>query len=113
MDDRIYATDAEKLAVATAEALKGQAEGGIPIGAALFDEEGRLLGRVLLRQQTGEDAGERVAAAAGGHTGVASAVEIGCAAGHGDKRAVSFEHDDDAELFGCLSGAAEAGEIVG
>ena len=44
MDDRIYATDAEKLAVATQEALKGLEEGGIPIGAALFDEVGRLLG---------------------------------------------------------------------
>jgi cytosine/creatinine deaminase len=42
--DRVYATDAEKLAVATAEALAGLAEGGIPIGAALFDEDGRLLG---------------------------------------------------------------------
>jgi creatinine deaminase len=39
-----YTTDAEKLAVATAEALKGLSEGGIPIGAALFDEDGRLLG---------------------------------------------------------------------
>jgi len=43
-DDRVYATDAEKLAVATQEALTGLAEGGIPIGAALFDEHGRLLG---------------------------------------------------------------------
>ena len=43
-DERIYGTDAEKLAVATAEALKGLEEGGIPIGAALFDEAGRLLG---------------------------------------------------------------------
>jgi len=44
-DDRIYATDAEKLAVATAEARRGAEAGGIPIGAALFDAEGRLLGR--------------------------------------------------------------------
>ena len=43
-EDRVYATDAEKLAVATAEALKGLEEGGIPIGAALFDHDGRLLG---------------------------------------------------------------------
>jgi creatinine deaminase len=43
-DDTIYSTDAEKLAVATQEALTGLAEGGIPIGAALFDEDGRLLG---------------------------------------------------------------------
>jgi cytosine deaminase len=43
-DDTIYATDAEKLAVATQEALTGLSEGGIPIGAALFDEDGRLLG---------------------------------------------------------------------
>jgi cytosine deaminase len=32
------------LAVAIAEAKAGLAEGGIPIGAALFDQEGRLLG---------------------------------------------------------------------
>jgi cytosine deaminase len=43
-DDTVYATDAEMLAVATQEALTGLAEGGIPIGAALFDEDGRLLG---------------------------------------------------------------------
>jgi cytosine/creatinine deaminase len=32
------------LAVALAEARKGLAEGGIPIGAAIFDGEGRLIG---------------------------------------------------------------------
>lgn len=32
------------LAVALAEARKGLAEGGIPIGAAIFDAEGRLMG---------------------------------------------------------------------
>jgi cytosine/creatinine deaminase len=32
------------LAVALAEARKGLAEGGIPIGAAIFDAEGRLVG---------------------------------------------------------------------
>jgi cytosine/creatinine deaminase len=32
------------LAVALAEARNGLAEGGIPIGAAIFDSEGRLLG---------------------------------------------------------------------
>jgi cytosine deaminase len=40
----LYPTDADKMGVAIAEARKGGAEGGIPIGAALFDEEGRLLG---------------------------------------------------------------------
>ncbi|HAM26127.1 MAG TPA: tRNA-specific adenosine deaminase [Microbacteriaceae bacterium] len=40
----IYATDAEKLAVARAEAERGAAEGGIPIGAALFASDGTLLG---------------------------------------------------------------------
>lgn len=43
-DEKLYVTDAEKLSVATAEARKGLGEGGIPIGAALFDAEGRLLG---------------------------------------------------------------------
>jgi cytosine/creatinine deaminase len=33
------------LAVALAEARKGLAEGGIPIGAAIFDSSARLLGR--------------------------------------------------------------------
>lgn len=32
------------LAVALGEAKKGLAEGGIPIGAAIFDETGRLIG---------------------------------------------------------------------
>ena len=32
------------LAVAIAEARKGLAEGGIPIGAAIFDESGKLIG---------------------------------------------------------------------
>ena len=41
---QIFATDEEKLQVAIAEAHLGFSEGGIPIGAALFDEEGRLLG---------------------------------------------------------------------
>jgi creatinine deaminase len=40
----IYETDADKLAVAQAEAEKGAAEGGIPIGAALFRSAGELLG---------------------------------------------------------------------
>ncbi len=41
---QIFATDEEKLSVAIAEAHLGLAEGGIPIGAALFDENGALLG---------------------------------------------------------------------
>lgn len=40
----VYATDEEKLEVARWEALEGRAEGGIPIGAALFDQDDRLLG---------------------------------------------------------------------
>ena len=37
-------TYAEMLAVALAEAQKGLAEGGLPIGAAIFDASGRLIG---------------------------------------------------------------------
>jgi len=33
------------LSVALAEARTGQAEGGIPIGAAIFDESGKLIGK--------------------------------------------------------------------
>jgi cytosine deaminase len=40
----VFASDAEKLAVAAAEAGLGAAEGGIPIGAALFSADGTLLG---------------------------------------------------------------------
>ena len=43
-DDRRYVTDEEKLAVAAEQARIGAREGGIPIGAALFDRDGRLLG---------------------------------------------------------------------
>jgi cytosine/creatinine deaminase len=39
-----YRTDADKLEVAIAEARRGLASGGIPIGAALFGPDGRLLG---------------------------------------------------------------------
>jgi len=42
MNPEIY--DQSLLAVAVAEARKGLAEGGIPIGAAIFDAGGRLLG---------------------------------------------------------------------
>jgi cytosine deaminase len=35
----------EMLKIAIEEARQGLAEGGIPIGAALFDKEGKLLGR--------------------------------------------------------------------
>ncbi|HAR68073.1 MAG TPA: hypothetical protein DCR55_18005, partial [Lentisphaeria bacterium] len=38
-------TDLEMLDVAIEQAEEGLAEGGIPIGAALFDRHGRLLGR--------------------------------------------------------------------
>lgn len=41
MKSEIYA---DMLAAALAEARKGLAEGGIPIGAAIFDDEGHLLG---------------------------------------------------------------------
>lgn len=45
MADALYETDAAMLAVAVEEARAGLAEGGIPIGAALFTRDGRLLGR--------------------------------------------------------------------
>ena len=52
---QIFAPDEEKLQVAIAEAHLGLSEGGIPIGAALFDEEGRLLGSGhTLRVQEGD-----------------------------------------------------------
>lgn len=41
---RRYASDAEKLAVAADQARIGGQEGGVPVGAALFDADGRLLG---------------------------------------------------------------------
>ena len=44
MTDRRYVTDGEKLAVAAEQARTGLAEGGVPVGAALFDEGDRLLG---------------------------------------------------------------------
>jgi cytosine deaminase len=37
--------DQQMLAIALEEARRGLSEGGIPVGAALFDAEGRLLGR--------------------------------------------------------------------
>jgi cytosine deaminase len=52
----IYATDAEKLAVAIAEAERGSSEGGIPIGAALFAADGTLLGSGHNRRVQDDDA---------------------------------------------------------
>jgi cytosine deaminase len=42
--DEVRVTDEAMLEVALGEARAGLAEGGIPIGAAVFDAEGRLLG---------------------------------------------------------------------
>ena len=47
--------DAELLAVALEEARTGLAEGGIPIGAALFDADGTLLGRGHNRRVQDDD----------------------------------------------------------
>ncbi|MBB4684521.1 nucleoside deaminase [Amycolatopsis jiangsuensis] len=43
------------LAVAREEAELGRAEGGVPIGAALFDRDGRLLGRGHNRRVQDDD----------------------------------------------------------
>lgn len=54
--EAVYPTDADKLAVAIAEAEAGAAEGGIPIGAALFDADDRLLGKGHNRRVQHDDA---------------------------------------------------------
>jgi creatinine deaminase len=46
---------AETLSVALDEARAGMAEGGIPIGSALFDSQGELLGRGHNRRVQGGD----------------------------------------------------------
>jgi cytosine deaminase len=51
-----YRTDAEKLAVAAEQARQGANEGGIPIGAALFDADDRLLGAGHNRRVQQDDA---------------------------------------------------------
>lgn len=56
MTDARYVTAAEQLAVAAKQARVGLAEGGIPIGAALFDAEGRLLGAGRNRRVQQDDA---------------------------------------------------------
>lgn len=48
-------SDAEMLAVALEEARAGLAEGGVPIGAALFGADGRLLGRGRNRRVQDDD----------------------------------------------------------
>lgn len=55
-EDRRYRTDEEKLAVAAEQARAGAREGGIPIGAALFDRDGRLLGAGHNRRVQQDDA---------------------------------------------------------
>lgn len=48
-------TDREMLAIAIEEARTGLAEGGIPVGAALFAGDGRLLGRGRNRRVQHDD----------------------------------------------------------
>jgi cytosine deaminase len=55
-EETVYATDEAKLAVAIEEARIGLEEGGIPIGAALFDSAGRLLGSGHNRRVQDDDA---------------------------------------------------------
>ena len=55
-DERRYRSDAEKLAVAAEQARIGLEEGGIPIGAALFDGDDRLLGAGRNRRVQHDDA---------------------------------------------------------
>src|SRR5579875_3574121 len=45
MSDQRYTTDAAMLAIALEEARTGLAEGGIPIGAAIFRRDGTLVSR--------------------------------------------------------------------
>ncbi len=45
----------EMLKIAIAEARQGLAEGGVPIGAALFDQEGNLLGKGRNRRVQEDD----------------------------------------------------------
>lgn len=54
----------EFLAVAREEARAGLAEGGIPIGAALFDRDGTLLGRGHNRRVQDDDASTHAETAA-------------------------------------------------
>ena len=75
-------------------------------------EEGGFTGGVRLAEEGGENAGEDVAAAALGHTGVAGRIEIATAAGHGDQTVVALEHDDHAEPSGLFAGLFAAGVIV-
>ena len=57
MSDEVrYRTDEEKLAVAAEQARIGLEEGGIPIGAALFDGDDRLLGAGHNRRVQHDDA---------------------------------------------------------
>jgi tRNA(Arg) A34 adenosine deaminase TadA len=46
---------AAMLAVALQEARAGLAEGGIPVGAAIFDASGKLVGAVQLLSELGFD----------------------------------------------------------
>ena len=66
----------QMLTVARAEALTGNAEGGIPIGAALFGPDGELLGRGHNRRVQDDDPSA--------HAEVAAFRDAGRRAGYGD-----------------------------
>jgi cytosine deaminase len=54
-DSRVMTSDTAMLSVALDEARAGRAEGGIPIGAALFSADGTLLGRGRNRRVQDDD----------------------------------------------------------
>ena len=56
----------------------------------VYAEDSRFKRRITLRQQPGEQPGERVAAAAGGHAGVAGGVEKAGAVRTGDAGVRAF-----------------------
>ena len=70
-------------------------------------------GRVALRQQGGDDAGEDVAAAAFGHACVATGVDEGVAVRGADDAVFSFEDDDRLQAGGKLVRGGDAFAVVG
>jgi len=67
-----------------------------------FDGAGRFLG--VLRQQSGDESGKQVAAAAFGHSGIAGCVDAQAAIGMGNEGARAFENQRNAVATGKIAG---------
>lgn len=65
----------------------------------IYAQNGRIECRITLCQQTCDDAGQYVAAAARSHAGIAGSIEKAASFGRSDACKRAFKYDDQAQLY--------------